>query len=40
VHLLMAVSLWLSTVLMVYFALDEDSEKADSVAWSQILTLG
>jgi len=40
VHLLIASSLWLATVLMVYFALDENAEKVDAVKWSQILTLG
>lgn len=39
VHLFMAVSLWLVTVLLVYYALDETAEKANGVKWSQVLSL-
>ncbi len=39
VHLFMAVSLWLATVLLVYFALDEGSEGVDTVKWSQVLSI-
>ena len=39
VHLLIASTVWLATVLMAYFALDENAEKVDSVKWSQVLSL-
>jgi len=40
VHLFMAVSLWLATVLLVYFVLDEGAEKASEIKWSQVFSLG